>query len=104
MVPIGTEIIRTEILYTRPKLECIEYIAITYGCPECKDTEEPQFIKDNGRPALIPGSYMSEALLAFIAYQKYGLYLPLYRQEKDFLKLKAPITRSTMAKCLITVV
>ena len=27
MVPIGTEIIRTEIVYTRPKLECIEYIA-----------------------------------------------------------------------------
>ena len=45
---------------------------------------------------------MSESLLAFIAYQKYGLYLPLYRQEKDFLQLNAPITRSTMARCLIT--
>lgn len=102
MIPIGTEVIRTEIKYTRPKLERIEYIATTYGCPECKDTEEPQFIKDNGKPALIPGSYMSESLLALIAYQKYGLYLPLYRQEKDFLQLKAPISRSTMAKCLIT--
>ncbi|MED9903215.1 MAG: IS66 family transposase [Lachnospiraceae bacterium] len=102
MVSIGAEIIRTEIKYTRPKLERIEYIATTYGCPECKDTEEPQFIKDNGKPALIPGSYMSESLLALIAYQKYGLYLPLYRQEKDFLQLNAPISRSTMAKCLIT--
>ena len=89
MVPIGTQIIRTEIIYTRPKLERVEYIATTYGCPQCKDTEEPQFIKDNGKPA-------------FIAYQKYGLYLPLYRQEKDFLQLNAPISRSTMAKCLIT--
>ena len=102
MIPIGTEVIRTEIKYTRPKLERVEYIATTYGCPECKDTEEPQFIKDNGKPALIPGSYMSESLLALIAYQKYGLYLPLYRQEKDFLQLNAPISRSTMAKCLIT--
>ena len=41
MVPIGTEVIRTEIVYTRPKLERIEYIATTYGCPQCKDTEEP---------------------------------------------------------------
>ena len=102
MVPIGTEVIRSEIIYTRPKIERIEYIATTYGCPECKDTEEPQFIKDNGKPALIPGSYMSESLLSFIGYQKYGLYLPLYRQEKDFQQLNAPITRSTMAKCLIT--
>ena len=102
MVPIGTEVIRSEIIYTRPKIERIEYVATTYGCPKCKDTEEPQFIKDNGKPALIPGSYMSESLLSFIGYQKYGLYLPLYRQEKDFKQLNAPITRSTMAKCLIT--
>lgn len=102
MVPIGTEIIRSEIIYTRPKLERIEYVATTYGCPVCKDTEEPQFVKDDGKPALIPGSYMSESLLSYIAYQKYGMYLPLYRQEKDFQSMNAPITRSTMAKCLIT--
>ena len=47
-----------------------------------KDTEEPQFIKDNWKPAFIEGSYVSESLLSLIAYQKYGLYLPLYRQEK----------------------
>ncbi len=34
MVPIGTEVIRSEIIYTRPKIERIEYIATTYGCPE----------------------------------------------------------------------
>ena len=102
MVPIGTEVIRSEIVYTRPKLERVEYIATTYGCPECKDTEEPQFIKDNGKPALIPGSYVSESLLAHIVYQKYGLYLPLYRQEQDFLQLNAPITRTSMAHWIIT--
>lgn len=83
MVPIGTEIIRTEIVYTRPKLERIEYIATTYGCPQCKDTEEPQFIKDNGRPPFIEGSYVSESLLSLIAYQKYGLYLPLQVLKED---------------------
>ncbi len=101
MKPIGTEIIRSEIKYTPPKLERIEYIATTYECPKCKDTEEPQFIKDNGDPALIPGSYVSDSLLAHIIYQKYGLYLPLYRQEKDFLQLGAPITRTSMAHWII---
>ena len=81
MIAIGTEVIRSEIVYTQPKLERIDYIATTYACPKCRDTEEPQFIKDNGKPALISGSYASESLLAYILYRKYGLYIPLYRQE-----------------------
>ena len=104
MLAIGTEVIRSEIVYTPPKLERIEYIATTYACPECKDTEEPQFIKDNGRPALIPGSYASESLLAYILYRKYGLYIPLYRQEQDFLQMSAPIGRTSMAHWIITAV
>ena len=102
MVPIGTEVIRTEVIYTPPKLEKIEYVATTYGCPACKETEDPQFIKDNGTPALIAGSYVSESLLAHIIYQKYGLSLPLYRQEKDFKQLNAPISRTSMANWIIT--
>ena len=102
MVPIGTELIRSEIVYTPPRLERIEYVATTYACPECRDTEEPQFIKDNGRPALILGSYVSESLLAYILYRKYGLYVPLYRQEKDFLEQSAPVSRTAMASCIIT--
>ena len=102
MLAIGTEVIRSEIVYTQPKLERIEYIATTYACPECKDTEEPQFIKDHGKPALIPGSYASESLLAYILYRKYGLYIPLYRQEQDFLQMSAPIGRTSMAHWIIT--
>lgn len=102
MLAIGTEVIRSEIVYTPPKLERIEYIATTYACPECKDTEEPQFIKDNGKAALISGSYVSESLLAYILYRKYGLYIPLYRQEQDFLQQSAPIGRTSMAHWVIT--
>ena len=103
MLAIGTEVIRSEIVYTPPKLERIEYIATTYACHECNDTEEPQFIKDNGRPALISGSYASESLLAYILYRKYGLYIPLCRQEQDFLQMSAPINRTSMARWIITV-
>ena len=31
MLAIGTEVIRKEIVYTPPKLECIEYVATTYA-------------------------------------------------------------------------
>ena len=101
MKSIGTEVIRSELVYTPPKLERVEYIATTYACPNCKDTEEPQFMKDNGNPALIPGSYVSESLLAYILYRKYGLYIPLYRQEQDFLQMSAPIGRTSMAHWII---
>ena len=70
MVPIGHEEIRTEIRYTRAKLERVIYIATTYGCPVCKETEDPQFIKDEGVPALIPGSYASSSLVSHIMYER----------------------------------
>ena len=101
MVPIGKEIIRTEIEFTPAKLERIIYYATTYGCPKCKNTEDTQFIKDNGKPALIPGSYISESLAAYIIYQKYVQSVPLYRLEQDFKQYEALITRATMARCVI---
>ena len=50
MVPIGHEKIRTELKFTPAKLVRIDYLATTYECPSCKNTEEPQFIKDEGVP------------------------------------------------------
>lgn len=102
MVPIGHEEIRTEIRYTRARLERIVYIATTYGCPVCKETEDPQFIKDEGLPALIPGSYASSSLVSHIMYGKYEDALPLYRQEKGFELLGVSISRTTMAGWIIT--
>ncbi|MCR5451624.1 MAG: IS66 family transposase [Lachnospiraceae bacterium] len=101
MVPIGHELIRTEIIYHQPKLERVQYMATTYECPKCKDTEEPQFIKDEGLPALIAGSYASAELVAYVIYAKYVLGLPLYRLEQDFEHLGAKISRTTMANWII---
>ena len=101
MVPIGHEVIRTELRYTEPKLERIDYVATTYECPKCKETEDPQFIKDEGEPALIPGSYVSSGLAAHVMYAKYVLGMPLYRQEKDLARLGAVISRTAMAHWII---
>lgn len=76
MVPIGHEPIRTELRYTEPKLERIDYYATTYECPQCKETEDPRFIKDEGTPALIPGSYASSGLAAHVMYYKYVMSMP----------------------------
>lgn len=81
-VEIGHELIRSEVIFTPAKLERVEYIATTYGCPKCKETEEPQFIKDNGVPALLRGSYVSPSLAAHVICQKFMNAMPLYRQEK----------------------
>ena len=47
MVPIGHEPIRTELRYTEPKLERIDYYATTYECPQCKETEDQGFLYCN---------------------------------------------------------
>ena len=101
MVPIGTETIRTEIILHKAWLERVNYIATTYECPECKQTEEPQFIKDNGVPALIPNSYASASLVTNVMYEKFANSKPLYRQEKDFENFGVTITRGAMAYWII---
>jgi len=102
MEPIGTEIIRTEIIYHEPSLERIEYVATTYKCPNTHDDESSIIVKDKATPALIPGSYVSSGLAAHVMYAKYVMANPLYRQEQDFLHLGAKISRATMANWIIT--
>jgi len=67
MVPIGTEAIRRGVEFIPAKYEVTEYVATTYECPQCKQTEGPQFIKDEGcPPALIEKSYATPSLVAGI--------------------------------------
>jgi transposase/uncharacterized coiled-coil protein SlyX len=98
MKSIGTEHIRYDVIHVKPEMYVIEYMATTYECPKCKDTENPQFIKDNGAPpALLEGSYLTPSLAAWIFYQKFVLAVPYYRLEKSFEELGGPINRTTMA-------
>ena len=77
-------------------------IASFYSCPECKDTEDPQFTKDNKAPAaLIEGSYVSNSLAAWSFYEKFALAVPYCRLEKSFEELGARISRTTMANWAI---
>jgi len=99
MIPIGTEILRTELVYHKAVLERVEYVATTYECPACKDSLEPQFLKDEGAKPLVPHSYVSSGLAAHVMYAKFINALPFYRQEKDFEnQFGVRIGRDTMAR------
>ena len=102
MQPIGTEIIRREVIHVKPSMYMLEYVGTTYGCPVCKDTEDPQFVKDNKAPAaLIKGSYTSPSLTSWVLYEKFAKSVPFYRLEKSLEELCAKISRTTMANWAI---
>lgn len=102
MQPIGTEIIRREVIHVKPSMYMLEYVGTTYGCPVCKDTEDPQFVKDNKAPtALIKGSYTSPSLASWVLYEKFAKSVPFYRLEKSLEELGAKISRTTMANWAI---
>lgn len=102
MQPIGTEIIRREVIHVKPSMYMLEYVGTTYGCPVCKDTEDPQFVKDNKAPAaLIKGSYTSPSLTSWVLYEKFAKSVPFYRLEKGLEELGAKISRTTMANWAI---
>lgn len=98
MVPIGTEVVRTELIYHKAQLERVDYVATTYGCPTCKDSLEPQFAKDKDKAPLVEHSYVSPSLAVHVMYNKFINALPYYRQEKDLETLfGVKIGRGTMA-------
>lgn len=102
MVPIGTEIVCSEILYHKAVLERVDYVATTYECPTCKDSLAPQFVRDEGAAPLVPHSYVSSGLAAHVMYAKFINVLPFYRQEKDFEnQFGVKISRDTMARWTI---
>lgn len=77
MAPIGTEVIRRKVEFIPAKYEVTEYITTTYKCPQCKQTENPQFIRDEGcPPALIEKSCATPSLMAGILKNKFVLSLP----------------------------
>lgn len=104
MTAIGTEVIRRELEFVPAKYEVTEYIATTYECPKCRQTEEPCFIKDAGcPPALLEKSYATPSLVAGVLKNKFVLGLPFYRQEQDLKRSDIVVTRASMAAWTILV-
>src|SRR5574344_495330 len=76
-----------------------------FQCPVCSTAnsmaENIKFVKAHVPEALIPNSYASESVVAWVMYQKFANAMPLYRQEKDWKQLGVPFTRATLANWII---
>ena len=99
---IGRETIRHEIEYIPAKVKVKKYVSLHYGCPECKETEEPYIIKaKTEQKPLMKHSLASSSSVAWTMYQKYANGMPLYRQEKDWKQYGIELSRSTLANWII---
>lgn len=101
---IGKKKVRSEMEYVPAKLVMKDYVQFVYKCEDCGKTDEhpDDVICSAPVPApVLTHSIASPSVVAWIMYQKYMLSVPLYRQEKDFRRMGAPLKRYTMSNWVI---
>ena len=90
--------------YIPARLVMKDYVQYIYKCTDCGKTDEHpnDMICSAHVPApVLTNSIASPSVVAWIMYQKYTLSVPLYRQERDFRRMGAPLKRDTMANWVI---
>ena len=88
--------VRTEYGY-ETKLVAYDIYKVVYESVESKK-ENPEVLIFNCPPPLFHRTMCTPEFLARINYNKYGLSLPYYRQEKEWARLGFPVSRDSMAK------
>lgn len=102
--------IREELAYIPAKLYVKEYHAEVCKCEKCcekhakaadegkpeKYTTSNGFVTGKAPVSFITSSFTSAELEADIAYNKYVLAVPFYRQEQHFKSMEVPISRQSM--------
>ena len=102
MEVIGKEVRRTLVLIPA-HAEIREDWYYKTACMVCKKEGITTPIAEAKREAiLIPGGYASAEAVAEIAYEKYVMYTPLYRQEQEWNRKGVQLTRQTMSNWLLT--
>ena len=89
--------------YIPATLEVIRHIRPKYACRSCEGTEDKgATIKiAPPHPQILPKSLAAPGLLAHVVTAKFADSIPLYRQEKQFIRLGLDLPRATMAGWLI---
>ena len=85
------------------KIRVIRHIRYKYACKSCEGVEDdgPTVKIAPMPPQIIDKSMATSGLLAYIATAKYVDALPLYRQEKIFLRYGIHLSRATMAGWMV---
>jgi transposase len=76
----------------------------TYTCRKCEKSAgdtPPPIIKAKMPPLVLKGSYASPEAIAYAAYQKFVMGVPLYRQEQDWKRQGVFLSRQTLSNWLI---
>ena len=99
---IGTETVRTELIKEKAKYRVKKYLRKVYADPKAEaETGEAQIVKAKTPEPLFPHSYASESLVADIIIRKYADALPLYRQERMWMREGIELKRGTMCNWVI---
>ena len=101
MRKIGKEV-RRELAVIPAQVKVTEHERDVYACGNCEKTaDHTPIVKAPMPEPVIKGSLASPSAVAHIMNQKYVLYSPLYRQEKEFERQGVALSRQTMANWII---
>lgn len=93
---------RIEIEVIPVKIIKKKYLTHTYVCTKCSEGGKPGAITEAPKQLpVIPGSYVSASLMAYIMAKKYWERTPIYQLEKMFLSTGFDLTRTTMSRWII---
>ena len=93
---------RQEMQIIPAQVKVVKHVRHVYACRHCEREEIRTPVVTAPMPAPVyPGSLASPSILAHIMNQKYGVGLPLYRQEQQLAQLGVNLSRQTMANWMI---
>ena len=92
-----------ELKYKPAEWFLIKHVIHNYVCPECsKESDGIVCVEPKDKPVrLIEGSVVTSSAVAGLAYNKYVLGTPLYRQEQDLNKQNICINRQNMSNWMM---
>jgi transposase len=94
--------IRKELKIVPAKVSIVEHITYVYTCRNCdKNGISGTIVKAESPKALIPKSFVSPNVLAYLINQKYTNAMPLYRQEQEFNRFGINLNRQNLSNWIL---
>jgi transposase len=94
--------VRRELKIVPAQAKVVEHTREVCSCRNCeKNNDHVPIVKAPMPEPVIKGSLASPSAVAHIMTQKYVMYAPLYRQEKDWERQGVYLSRQTMANWVI---
>ncbi len=94
--------VREELKFIPAKAVIVRHEQCVYACRYCEKTSDHvPIIKAPAHNPVIKGSFASPEAIAHIAYEKFVMGSPLYRQEQNWKRMDIYLNRQTMSNWLI---